>query len=193
MIEKTLRPIFQRFLVDPFARLTLTWLTPNMVTFGGAILGLAILPAMYAAPAYVAFALLLLSGFCDALDGTLARMGHTVSEAGTVLDIVCDRLVEFAIIVALFLVDPEGRGILTLLMLGSVLICVTSFLVVGMFSENESKKSFYYSPGLIERPEAFVFFGAMILLPGLFFYLSIFFSSLVFVTAMVRLLEFIKR
>ncbi len=193
MIEQILRPIFQRIFVDPFARSTLSWLTPNMVTLIGAVLGLAILPAMYAAPSYVAFALLLLSGFCDTLDGTLARMGHAVSDKGTVLDIICDRLVEFAIIVALFLVDPEARGLLTLLMLGSVLLCVTSFLVVGMFSENSGEKSFYYSPGLIERPEAFVFFGAMILLPGLFFYLSIFFSSLVFVTASMRFYEFLRR
>jgi len=192
MIEQVLRPFYQRILVDPFARLTVSRLTPNTVTIMGAVLGLMILPALYAAPTYIAFGLLLLSGFCDTLDGTLARMGHRVSDKGTVLDIICDRLVEFAIIVALFLVDPEGRGLLSMLMLGSVLICVTSFLVVGMFSENTSEKSFHYSPGIIERPEAFLFFGIMILLPSFFFPLSLFFSSLVFVTAVVRVYEFMK-
>lgn len=193
MIEQTLRPIFQRIIVDPIARMTLSWLTPNVVTVIGAILGLFILPALYTMPTYIAFSLLLLSGFCDSLDGTLARMGHSVNEKGAVLDIVCDRLVELAIVIALFMVDPEGRGLLTLLMLGSVLLCVTSFLVVGVFSENTTEKSFYYSPGIIERSEAFIFFGAMILLPDLFFYLSISFTSLVLVTTAVRLYEFFKR
>jgi hypothetical protein len=81
-------------------------------------------------------------------------------------------------------------GIFSLLMLGSILICVTSFLVVGIFLENTSQKSFYYSPGLIERAEAFLFFVLMILFSKAFSILAVIFSILVFLTAALRLYQF---
>lgn len=46
---------------------------------------------------------------------------------GTILDIIFDRIVEFAIIFGLFTVDPVHRAGIALFMLGSILICVTSF------------------------------------------------------------------
>ena len=67
---------------------------------------------------------------------------------------------------------------------------MTSFLVVGIFSENKSQKGFHYSPGLMERPEAFLFFAMMMLLPTLFSALALLFTFLVFLTAGLRVLEF---
>ena len=75
-------------------------------------------------------------------------------------------------------------------MLGSILLCVTSFLVVGIFSENSSKKGFYYSPGLIERLEAFIFFICMLVLPMYFEALSIIFTILVVMTTVIRVMQF---
>lgn len=69
-----------------------------------------------------------------------------------------DRVVEFVVVLALWFVAPQQRGLWCLLMLGSMLLCITSFLVVGIFSENQSQKSFHYSSGLMERAEAFSFF-----------------------------------
>ena len=79
---------------------------------------------------------LLISGYFDALDGTVARMAEQNSAKGTMIDIISDRIVEFAVIFALFLVNPLHRGVCCLLMLGAILICVTSFLVVWIFHEN---------------------------------------------------------
>ena len=77
-------------------------------------------------------------------------------------------------------------------MLGSVFICVTSFLIVSLFIPNTGEKSFHYSPGIIERAEAFFFFSLMILLPQYFTVLSLIFSLLVFLTAFIRIKEFSK-
>ncbi|MCP3679332.1 MAG: CDP-alcohol phosphatidyltransferase family protein [Gammaproteobacteria bacterium] len=106
---------------------------------------LMIIPLMYAHHTLWAVTVLLLSGYFDALDGTVARASGRSSAQGTMLDIVSDRVVEFAVIFALFLADPLQRGAWCLLMLGAVFICVTSFLVVGIFHENTSHKGFHYS------------------------------------------------
>ena len=135
---------------------------------------------------------IVLSGFIDTLDGAIARFHQSSSPKGAILDITSDRAVEFSIILGLFFVSPETRGLPCILMLGSVLLCITSFLVVGIFKDNESQKGFHYSPGMVERTEAFAFFIALILLPEYFLILSIVFSILVFLTAFRRIFEFIS-
>jgi archaetidylinositol phosphate synthase len=81
-------------------------LTPNQITFIG--IALAFLSALAYAewqnrPAYILIAtvLLLLSGFCDALDGILARLYQQTTAFGGFLDSLLDRYADAAVYVAL--------------------------------------------------------------------------------------------
>lgn len=194
MLELYARPNFQIICVDPLARWMSRTLniTPNTVTLLAGLFGIIVPLAIVFDWPWLAASLLLVSGYLDSLDGTIARIQNTDSAIGSVLDICMDRLVEFAVIYGLFLVQPSTRGNACLLMLGSILLCITSFLVVGIFTENDSHKSFHYSPGLIERFEAFVFFCAMILLPVAFSWLAYTFATLVLLTAIIRIRQFFK-
>ena len=89
--------------------------TPNGVSALGVALGVASGLAFWAAgtvseePYFYgiyslsALILLLVSGFCDALDGTLARLYGKVSVAGGFLDSLLDRYVEAAVYCGLIL------------------------------------------------------------------------------------------
>lgn len=165
---------------------------PIVITICAMVAGLITAGFIFGGQPWLAVLFLILSGGLDVLDGSLARATGKVSEKGAVLDIVSDRVVEASIIIALALVDPISRALSSLIMLSSVLICITSFLVVGIFVNNDSKKSFYYSAGLMERTEAFLFFGGMILFPQSFLLLSSLFSGLVFLTAAIRVGQFLK-
>ncbi len=194
MLETYLRPTYQRFLVDPLAQLIhLKWQTvsPMSLTVCAMLSGIvSMLLLMMSQPA-MAVLFLLLSGYFDTLDGTVARMRGVSSDKGAVLDIVSDRVVEFAIIFGLFMVAPDQRGIAAMLMLGSSLICITSFLVVGIFSNNNSQKGFHYSVGLMERAEAFLFFIVMMLVPAWFVSLAAVYVVLVLYTAIKRVKQFL--
>ncbi len=190
MIEPYVRPLYQSILGDSLARVIGKFFSPNIITLLSVLTGIGIVPALVYDQQALAIVLLATSGLLDTLDGTVARLFHKCSPYGTALDILCDRIVEFSIVFGLFLAAPESRSVMCFIMLGSMLICVTSFLVVGIFSRNESHKSFHYSPGLMERPEAFIFFGTMILFPDSFQIFSSLFSFLVFLTALLRILEF---
>jgi len=190
MIETYVRPSYQRILVDPVARALGKRISPVQLTVLSGIAGLLVLPCLYFGVQIAAIALLLLSGYLDTLDGTLARLTDHSSDWGSVLDITTDRLVEFTVIFALWVIAPEYRSFWVIMMLGSVLLCITSFLVVGVFTANESEKGFHYSPGIMERAEAFLFFIAMILWPAWFAILAFFFSLLVLATAIIRLKQF---
>ncbi len=195
MLETWLRPMYQAVFVNKVAS-KLNFIAPHCLTFLGLILGILVLPALYFHQSVLACALLLLSGYFDTLDGTVARLHDKQSSGGCVLDILSDRIVEFAVIVGLFSVAPESHALASLAMTGSILLCVTSFLAVGIFtpvSENEpSDKSFYYSSGIIERAEAFIFFISMILLPDEFSVLAWMFTILVLLTTVVRVFQFFK-
>lgn len=190
MIEIYIRPVYQKILVDPAASALRGKVSPNQLTLFSGIAGLLILPCLYFGASLLAIILLLFSGYLDTLDGTLARVSHCSSDWGSVLDITIDRLVEFVVILGLWVIAPEARGFWVIMMLGSILLCITSFLVVGIFTANESEKGFYYSPGIMERAEAFAFFVAMIIWPNLFSILAFFFSLLVLATAIIRLKQF---
>ena len=190
MLEQLLRPHYQRWLVDPVANMLHPTIKPNTVTGVSGLFGIMIIPALIYHQPYFALFFLTISGYLDTLDGTIARQMNAASPIGTIVDIMTDRMVEIAVILGLCLVDLPARSFMGLLMLASILLCITSFLVVGIFTQNHSEKGFYYSPGLIERAEAFIFFGMMMLLPSQFNFLAILFSCLVALTAMIRIYEF---
>jgi archaetidylinositol phosphate synthase len=83
-------------------------LTPNMIS------GLGIIFALLAASAYVgwqdgsfylplAIIMLLLSGFCDALDGIVARLYQQTTAFGAFLDSLLDRYADAAIYIAIII------------------------------------------------------------------------------------------
>jgi len=190
MIEQRVRRYYQIMFVDAVAVGLKKRIKPNTITLMSGLFGVLVIPAMLFNQVMLAIGLLLTSGYCDTLDGTLARFTNNTTKWGSLLDITTDRLVEFSVVMALWLVDPTHRALWCFFMLGSMLMCITSFLVVGIFSENFSQKSFHYSPGIMERSEAFFFFILMMLWPQAFSFLALLFTILVTLTAVIRLMQF---
>ncbi|MYL51408.1 CDP-alcohol phosphatidyltransferase family protein [Halobacillus litoralis] len=135
----------------------------------------------------LAVVFLWLSGFLDAVDGTMARNTKT-SPFGTVMDITFDRIVEIGMIIAIAYVHPEVLWPLLLLSV-SIIVSMTIFLVVGAVSEKAGIKSFYYQAGLAERTEGFVLFSVMILFPSFLFWSTLLFFAVELFTGIQRFME----
>ena len=194
MIESYLRPAFEKIFIEPVVGKIdkhTPW-TPIGLTYVAGLLGVLSAILLWLGYPGMACLLLLFSGYLDAVDGSLARKKKLSSSKGAVLDIVMDRVVEFAIMLGLYSVAPVLRGYPVLWMLGSSLLCVTSFLVVGVFTENGGAKGFHYSVGLMERAEAFLFFIVMILRPAWFVPLAWLYTALVLTTAVIRVGQFLR-
>lgn len=192
MLEQSIRHHYQQLLVDPIAKRVPRSVTPIHITFAAGIFGLGFIPALLLEKSTLAIGLLLLSGYCDTLDGTIARLHNSSSSIGTVVDIMMDRFVEICAILGLYFVSPQTRALTTIFLLASILLCITSFLVVAIFTPNESAKSFHYSPGIIERAETFAFFIMMILVPEHYNSLAVLLTVLIAVTTTIRLNQFIR-
>ena len=187
--------IFEKFCISPIVKLIFVefnFIRPWHLTLIGLWLG--ILSSIFIVIGSKTFSVILLifSGGFDALDGAYARLAKLTCDKGAVLDIISDRVVEFSVILALFLVDPAQRSYYVVLMLGATFLCVTSFLVVAVFTKGSGKKSFFYSRGLMERYEAFVFFICMIILPQHFNVIAMLYSLLVAYTGFMRVFDFCR-
>lgn len=192
MLETNLRAIFEKGLITPIARFTYCHVDPNAITFCALVTGVVAAIFLSLDMALAAVSFLLLSGYLDVLDGAVARLRNQSTQLGTLLDILSDRIVESAVVIAFFIREPT-LALITLCMLATILLCVTSFLLVGLFSQQKGEKSFYYSSGLIERAEAFIFFTLMILLPDLALYLGSLFVLLVLWTTFYRVHTFSRQ
>ncbi len=134
--------------------------------------------------------LMFISFFLDVLDGTLARLEEPTTFGG-ILDMFCDRTVEVFIIIAIVSTDPFQLVWPGLFTLGAIVLCITIFLVVGgaVKSEDleETQKLLYYSHGIMERSETFIFLILITLFIVWRLILFWIFSILILITALQRL------
>lgn len=190
MLEQKHRKYYQKIFVTPILKCGCK-ISPTTITLMSGLVGLMTIPAIYFNYKLMAILLLLFSGYLDTLDGSIARHCLTTTKLGGALDIILDRVVESAVIFGFLILDPS-RAILCFLMLFANLICITSFLVIGIFVEQDSNKSFFYHDGLMERAEAFIFYILMILLPKLFAGLAIIYIFVVLLSAFLHVRFFHK-
>lgn len=174
--------------IEKSAKQLLRWgLTANEVTYLSFIIGSAAGLLIYFELPIAAVLVLWLSGFLDAVDGTMARLTKP-SGWGTVLDITFDRIVEISVIVGLAFIFPDAQLALLLLSV-SIIVSMTVFLTVGAVSEKQGVKSFYYQAGLAERTEGFILFSLMILVSDHLILITYLFFAVELFTALQRLLE----
>lgn len=163
-------------------------LTANQVTWIAFLMGATSGLFIYLNMPIQAVLLLWLSGYLDAVDGSMARLKKQTSAWGTLLDITFDRLVELSIIIGLAVLYPDARFLL-LLLTASIVFSMTIFLTVGALTEKQGMKSFYYQAGVAERTEGFILFTLMILLPHWLLWTTALFLAVEIFTGLQRMME----
>ncbi|MEF9933395.1 MAG: CDP-alcohol phosphatidyltransferase family protein [Cetobacterium sp.] len=162
-------------------------LSANQVTVLALILGVSSGVFSYMNMPFIALGVLWISGYLDAVDGTIARrQGST--DFGTVMDITFDRIVEISIIIGLSLRHPELTAYF-LFLACSIIITMTIFLTTGLMTSKKSEKSFYYQAGLAERTEGFLMFSLMIIFGTYLKIIVLVFTGMILFTAAQRFLE----
>lgn len=163
------------------------------VTMISLVLGLCSAIALYFNINILAVTLLWLSGFLDAVDGTIARITDSKSKLGAFLDIVFDRIVEIVILLVLALKTINVNDLRSIIFtLGAIVLSMTVFLLSGNLLDNKSGKSFYYQAGLAERTEGFIFFTGVIIFRDYLYNILNVLTIIILITAIQRLLETIN-
>ncbi len=188
MLDTHARHLVQPAMDWTAKRLVQLGLTANQVTWIAFLIGLFASGFIYFQQPIVAICLLWLSGFLDAVDGSIARQQNQSTSWGTLLDITFDRIVELAVIISLGIRFPNALLYL-LLLTASIVFSMTIFLTVGALSEKKGVKSFYYQAGLAERTEGFILFTFMIAFPNWLILSTLLYLFVEIFTAIQRLME----
>lgn len=163
-------------------------LSADSVTILALLLGTFASILLYFDQNIIAVLILWLSGYLDAVDGSIARKTNSSSSFGTVLDITSDRIVEIGIIVVTGIKFVDVRFNLMIL-LSCILLSMVIFLTVGAVSEKSGIKSFYYQAGVAERSEGFIMFSIMMLSKTYLGIVINIFAFIILITALQRMIE----
>lgn len=141
---------------------------------------------------------MILSFTSDVFDGPLARLKEPTTFGG-ILDIFCDRTVELSLIIAIIFSDRQKLGFPGSIAISSIVLCISIFLLIGgavnQLEEknlNPQSKVVYYSTGIMERTETFIFILLMMIFSIFRQFLFYLFALLVFLTAFQRLYQAYK-
>ena len=140
----------------------------------------------------LAFVVVLVNRLMDGLDGALARQS-SVTHTGGYLDIVLDFIFYSAVVFGFALAQP-GNGVYSAFLIFSFIGTGTTFLAFAIFaqklgidSNHQGEKSFYYLSGLAEGFETIVALGLMCLLPQYFWLIALVFGIICWISTAARI------
>ena len=165
--------------------------TANGVTIAAFITGLVAAVAVGFEYLVPAVAILWVSGFLDAVDGTVSRKTGTSGPLGTLMDIVFDRIVEIGVLLALIVIQPE-LAVYVAVVNATIIITMVVFLTVGATAKVQTEKTFYYQAGVAERTEGFIMLSLAILLQDHRRIVLIVFAAMILFTAIQRFVEAVR-
>lgn len=163
-------------------------ITANQITITALFLGILSSILIFFDNRLMAILFMWISGFFDALDGSIARINNEKSDFGTLMDITFDRIVEICFILSLA-IKNDNIKMPMIFLCSSIIFSMTIFLTVGALTEKKGMKSFYYQAGIAERTEGFIMFSLMILIPSYISLITNIFSAIIIITIFQRLNE----
>ncbi len=185
MLDKHLRPSLQGYFDSLGLHLCKIHLSATQTTVCALLSGFASALSIVLGFPVLAVALLWLSGLFDVLDGTIARLTNTSHPFGAYCDLIADRMVESALILAFAWRYPE-HYMIYLLFLVALLFHFSTFVVAGVVFKNSGPKSMHDEKSIVERAEAFIVFSFMILYPDALFPLLMSFTLIVLISGCTR-------
>jgi phosphatidylglycerophosphate synthase len=185
MIEHHIRPRIQPIFDAIGAQLVQRAICPNSITKAAFFTGAGAASALALGYNLLSMLLLLFSGLCDILDGTVARLTKKQHPFGAYMDLISDRMVEAMMILAFSRVYPE-HSFAYLLFLTAVLFHFSTFVAAGALFPNDGHKSIHCDHSIVERAEALIVFCIMLLFPETIFYILMGLNSIIIASACNR-------
>ncbi|MGO2133441.1 MAG: CDP-alcohol phosphatidyltransferase family protein [Halomonas sp.] len=187
----------------PMTQKPLRWLTrglaragarPDQVTLAAFVIGMLALPLLAFELYWAALVAILLNRLGGGLDGALARLTDTASDAGGFLDIGLDFVFYAAVVLGFALANPAANALAGALLLFAFIGTGTSFLAFAIMAARHQlqrprfqHKAFYYLHGLTEGTETVAALVAFCLWPEHFALLATVFATACVLTTVTRL------
>lgn len=159
-------------------------LSPNQITTTSLLFGilgalLVLVDIKYIIPSFILF---IFAFLFDAIDGAVARAKKLVSNKGAFIDGVFDRVVDFCIILALYIITPEKTYLTNLTFLLLIFISALPSFITAYAEHKKamSKSAVNKIPKSLGRPER-----SLLLLLAFLFGISNMFDYLIYAVIIV--------
>ena len=190
--------LFFRPVLTKFATILLKYqLSPNQITLFSFTLGIICFIFLSFGMIYTALLFFLLNRFFDGVDGALARLNEP-TDLGGFYDIISDFLIYSLLPFGFILFDNNNFLSMSLLLSSFIGTCSTFLTTAWIFEKKKlkieqlSKKSFFYSEGLIEGTETIVLFILMFVFFEVAGFIAWIFALLCFLTSIIRIFKVSK-
>ena len=190
--------LFFRPVLTKFATILLKHqISPNQITLFSFILGIFCFIFLSLGFIYTALLFFLLNRIFDGVDGALARLIEP-TDLGGFYDIISDFLIYALLPFGFILFDNDNFLSMSLLLTSFIGTCSTFLTTAWIFEKKKikieqlSKKSFFYSEGLIEGTETIILFIFMFLFYEVANFIAWIFAILCFITSMTRIIKVSK-
>lgn len=144
--------------------LSRTRITPNILTIFGFLVTLAAAALILTGYQFAAGFVVIVAGFFDMLDGSLARMTNQVTKFGGILDSTLDRLSEAALMISILVVFGINGSIPGIWITS---IALVSSMMVSYIRSRAESAGIDCEVGIFTRPERIVILAIGLLLSGL--------------------------
>ena len=197
MLDKKLNLFFRPILTKIAKVLINRKFTSNQITLFGFILGIFSFIFLSLGMIYIALLFFILNRIFDGVDGTLARLTKP-TDLGGFYDIISDFVIYALLPLGFILFDKNNFLSMSFLLTSFIGTCSTFLTTAWIFEKKKiqidklSKKSFYYSEGLIEGTETIFLFILMFIFYEVASFIAWIFGVLCFITALIRVIKVSK-
>ncbi|MCO4786132.1 MAG: CDP-alcohol phosphatidyltransferase family protein [Marinomonas atlantica] len=194
MFDKYFIPVIKWPLNAAAKPLLAKGVTANQITVIGFVVSMLGVVALTQALYGVALIAILINRIFDGLDGAVARLNGSASDAGGYLDIVLDFIFYSAIVFGFAVANPEHHALAAAFLIFSFMGTGSSFLAFSVMAAKRGieqldygKKSLYFLGGITEGAETIGCFVLMCLWPDEFAIIAVVFGLLCWVTTGTRI------
>ena len=197
MLDKKLNLFFRPILTKIAKVLINRKFTSNQITLFGFILGIFSFIFLSLGMIYIALLFFILNRIFDGVDGTLARLSKP-TDLGGFYDIISDFFIYALLPLGFIFFDKNNFLSMSFLLTSFIGTCSTFLTTAWIFEKKKiqieklSKKSFYYSEGLIEGTETIFLFILMFIFYEVATFIAWIFGVLCFITALIRVIKVSK-
>ena len=197
MLDEKLNLFFRPILTKIAKVLISKKFTSNQITLFGFILGIFSFIFLSLGMIYIALLFFILNRIFDGVDGTLARLSKP-TDLGGFYDIISDFFIYALLPLGFILFDKNNFLSMSFLLTSFIGTCSTFLTTAWIFEKKKiqieklSKKSFYYSEGLIEGTETIFLFILMFIFYEVASFIAWIFGVLCFITALIRVIKVSK-
>ena len=170
MFDEPFRRAMARVASSPARMMLRLGITPNQVTVGALLVGLAAAGLVATGRLREGLALWLASRVLDGYDGMLARLGGMASLLGGFLDIACDMLAYAAMAVAFAVAMPADQLLWLFVLMGYVMAITTTLALSSLLERADRQlggdRSLQFTTALAEGGETTIVYALVALAPS---------------------------